>query len=142
MRTRQRDTPLELALRRSLHGIGMRYRVHVRPLPEVRRRADIVFRPARVAVFVDGCFWHLCPRHRTWPRSNALWWRSKLRANWTRDRETDRLLKRHAWLPVHVWGHEGVERASTRIVSVVRRRAVNKGSRGYGHSGSAQRREA
>lgn len=67
-RQASRDTAPEVSLRRNLHALGLRYRVHVRPVPELRRTADIVFTRARVAVYVDGCFWHSCPR----PRDQAL----------------------------------------------------------------------
>lgn len=87
-RQRARDTSTELALRRELHRLGLRYRVHRQPLPEVRREADVVFGPSRVAVFVDGCFWHGCPDHATLPRSNAEFWRTKIEGNRTRDADT------------------------------------------------------
>src|SRR3954467_12734074 len=80
-RTGRRDTRPEIALRRLLHGRGLRFRVDRAVLPGVRRRADIVFGPARVAVFVDGCFWHGCPTHGTWPRHNAEFWREKIETN-------------------------------------------------------------
>src|SRR6266571_1164618 len=76
--TPQRDTRPERKLRSVLHGRGLRYRVHAAPEPAVRRSADVVFASARVAVFVDGCFWHGCPEHASWPASNAQWWREKI----------------------------------------------------------------
>src|SRR5688572_3987059 len=79
--TRRRDTELEVTLRRLLHAEGFRYRIDQKVLPGYQRRADVVFRAARVAVFVDGCFWHFCPRHRTLPKANADWWDVKLRTN-------------------------------------------------------------
>src|SRR5438105_2581206 len=87
--TGQRDTPPELALRRVLHANGFRYRVDYAPISGLRRRADIVFSAARVAVFVDGCFWHGCPDHGTWPKTNGNWWREKIQANKRRDADTD-----------------------------------------------------
>jgi DNA mismatch endonuclease (patch repair protein) len=105
-RVRQRDTAAELALRSELHRRGLRYRVNVAPLPGVRRRADVVFPRARVAVFVDGCFWHGCPEHVTWPTSNAAWWREKIEGNVRRDRDTDRRLEEAGWRVVRVWEHE------------------------------------
>src|SRR5688572_8156631 len=89
--TRRRDTSCELALRSIVHRLGLRYRVDL-PLPGTRRRGDLVFTTARVAVFVDGCFWHGCPRHATAPKANAAWWREKLDANRRRDRDTVRRL--------------------------------------------------
>ena len=88
--TPTRDTPAELALRRILHSMGLRYRVDARADPALRRRADIVFSGAKVAVFVDGCFWHACPDHGSSPKANAVWWKEKLRTNVARDRDTDR----------------------------------------------------
>jgi DNA mismatch endonuclease (patch repair protein) len=72
--TRRRDTPGELALRSALTAFGLRYRVDM-PIVGARRRADIVFTKAKIAVFVDGCFWHGCPLHGTWPKTNTEWWR-------------------------------------------------------------------
>jgi DNA mismatch endonuclease (patch repair protein) len=84
-RTRRRDTPAELALRTALHRRGLRYRIDYRILG-VGSRPDIAFIRSRVAVFVDGCFWHCCPIHGTRPKRNALWWQKKLDANVARDR--------------------------------------------------------
>src|SRR5713226_5099519 len=92
--TPQRDTPVELALRACLRRLGLRYSVHRQIVPEVRRQADVVFASARVAVFVDGCFWHGCPLHGTWPKANAVWWRNKIETNRTRDADTDSRLFR------------------------------------------------
>jgi DNA mismatch endonuclease (patch repair protein) len=119
--TRRRDTAPELALRRELHTRGLRYRVEFKVLPGVRRRADIVFTKARVVVFVDGCFWHRCPVHRTEPRANAEFWRAKLDANEARDRDTDRGLAEAGWTVVRVWEHEDVVAAADRIELHVRR---------------------
>src|SRR5262245_48955304 len=87
-----RDTAPELALRRELHRRGFRYRVDASVLHGVRRRADIVFRSAKVVVFVDGCFWHGCPIHGTWPKANAAFWREKITTNRKRDVATDQQL--------------------------------------------------
>jgi DNA mismatch endonuclease (patch repair protein) len=116
------NTSCELALRRSLHRLGLRYRVHERPLPEWRRRADVVFRKARVAVFVDGCFWHGCRDHGSEPKANAEWWLAKIDRNRSRDSETDEKLRAHGWEPVRVWEHADPEGSATRIAEVVRRR--------------------
>lgn len=112
---RTRDTNVELALRRELHRLGLRYRVHRRPMPAVRREADVIFGPARVAVFIDGCFWHGCPEHATWPRRNAEFWRTKIEGNRARDVETDRLLAAAGWLAVRVWEHEDPVVAANRV---------------------------
>ena len=108
-RQARRDTAPEVALRRALHRRGLRYRVGIRPVPELRGAADIVFTAARVAVYVDGCFWHMCPEHSTMPATNAAWWKAKLEGNRMRDRRTDEVLARHGWEVVRVWEHEEPE---------------------------------
>jgi len=115
-RQKTRDTAPELALRRKVHALGLRYRVDVAPLPGVRRRADLVFSRARIAVFVDGCFWHSCPVHATSPKSNAQWWRYKLERTVERDRETDMALTAAGWLVVRVWEHEDPKHAAQRVL--------------------------
>ncbi|MGH8902964.1 MAG: very short patch repair endonuclease [Egibacteraceae bacterium] len=132
-RQRRRDTRPETALRRALHAQGFRYLVDRQVLPEVRRKADIVFSRARVAVFVDGCFWHVCPQHATWPKASAEWWRAKLEANTRRDRDTDERLGSAGWTVVRVWEHEATEEAAKKVAEVVR--AATRHSRpseGYG----------
>jgi DNA mismatch endonuclease, patch repair protein len=120
--TRRRDTPAEVALRRELYARGLRYRVD-RPLGGgLRRRGDVVFVGARTAVFVDGCFWHGCPLHGSWPRTNAKWWRDKIRANIARDRDTNQKLDAAGWLVIRVWEHEDVQTAALRISEAVARR--------------------
>ena len=118
----RRDTAPELALRRALHARGMRYRVDHVPVQGLRTRADIVFRPARVAVYVDGCFWHGCPIHETYPKANAAFWSEKLARNRQRDRDTDDLLRTRGWESVRIWEHEDVSQAADRIAAIIRRR--------------------
>lgn len=117
--TPTRDTPAELAIRRLLHSKGLRYRVDVRAYPALRRRADIVFSSAKVAVFVDGCFWHACPDHCVAPKSNVVWWQEKLRANAARDRDTDERLRSAGWCVVRIWEHEDPAAAAAAIADVV-----------------------
>src|SRR5262245_16897691 len=119
--TRRRDTPAELALRTELGRLGLRYRIDASPIPGTRRRADVVFRRAHVAVFVDGCFWHGCPLHGTWPKKNARWWRQKIETNRRRDADTDRQLVEAGWSVVRVWSHDDVVETAKRIVRLVRR---------------------
>jgi DNA mismatch endonuclease (patch repair protein) len=119
---RSRDTAPELALRRAVHRRGLRYRVHARPWPQLNRRADLVFRPARTAVFVDGCYWHGCPRHGTQPATNSGFWAAKIERNRQRDRETDARLTEAGWSVVRVWEHEDPEEAADRVERTVRRR--------------------
>ena len=111
----RRDTKPEVELRRLLHAAGLRYRVDYRPLPELRRKADIVFRGAKLAVFVHGCFWHRCPAHGTAPRANAGWWDEKLSRNVERDRETRIALEAAGWAVVEVWEHESPSSAADRV---------------------------
>ncbi|MEJ2856623.1 MULTISPECIES: very short patch repair endonuclease [unclassified Saccharothrix] len=118
-RQRSRDTGIEVALRKELHRLGLRYRVHQRPIKAVRREADVVFGPAKVAVFVDGCFWHGCPDHGTWPKRNSDFWRTKIETNQARDANTDHLLAEAGWLAVRVWEHEDPTTAATRIHTAV-----------------------
>lgn len=119
-RQRTRDTDPEVALRRILHSRGLRYRLD-RPLPGLpRRRADITFVRQRVAVFVDGCFWHACPEHGTWPKRNDEWWAAKIRRNMERDRETDAHLQECGWTVIRIWEHECADEAADRVEGVIR----------------------
>ncbi|MBE9937794.1 MULTISPECIES: very short patch repair endonuclease [Cellulosimicrobium] len=123
---KRRDTAPEVALRRELHARGMRYRVAY-PVPGQRRRTiDVAFTRAKVAVFVDGCFWHGCPEHGMMPRSNGDWWKTKLAANQARDRDTDRLLSELGWTVVRVWEHEPPHVASDRVEAVVSQRSSKR----------------
>jgi DNA mismatch endonuclease (patch repair protein) len=126
MRKQKRaGTGPELALRRALWARGLRYRVDVRlPLTKLRRTADVAFLGCRVAVFVDGCYWHVCPVHGTHPKANAGWWAEKLAVNVQRDRDTDRRLREIGWVPVRVWEHENPSEAADRIQHVVAARRL------------------
>lgn len=117
---RRRDTKPEMAVRRAVHALGLRYRVDARPLPDLNRRADLVFARAKVAVFVDGCYWHGCPEHGTTAKTNATYWGPKIRRNHDRDGETDRLLREAGWVSVRIWEHEDAHEAARRIASAVR----------------------
>lgn len=119
---RRRDTSCEMAIRSELHRRGLRYRVDRAPLEGMRSRADLVFGPARVAVFVDGCFWHACPEHATWPQSNADWWKAKIEANVQRDVATNRRLEQAGWAVVRIWEHEDPVEAADRVEEIVVRR--------------------
>ena len=119
-RQRRRDTRPELAIRSALHRAGLRFRVDY-PLPGLRRRGDIVFPRKRLAVFVDGCFWHGCAEHGTWPKQNAEWWRAKIQANIARDRDTDAQLDEVGWAVLRVWEHEEPDKAAGRIVTAATR---------------------
>lgn len=104
---RRRDTRAELAVRRLLHRAGARYRVDYAPDPADRRRkADIVFTRAGIAVFIDGCFWHGCPQHYIAPKSNADYWLPKIEGNRKRDADTSAHLKALGWRVLRFWEHE------------------------------------
>jgi DNA mismatch endonuclease, patch repair protein len=118
---RRRDTRPELALRSAVHRLGLRYRVARRP-PGIRRSADLVFPKERVAVFMDGCYWHLCSQHFTYPTTNAAYWRRKIDGNAARDRDTDARLAAAGWSSLRVWEHEAPERAARRVAAAVRAR--------------------
>jgi DNA mismatch endonuclease (patch repair protein) len=124
-RVRQKGTLAELDLRRALHAKGLRYRLHQPLLTKPRRVADIVFPRARVAIFVDGCFWHGCPKHASWPKSNADFWREKIEANRSRDADTDQRLKALGWQVVRIWEHEDAGDAAKRIAELVQARRKN-----------------
>lgn len=117
---RSRDTTPERQIRSALHVMGYRYRVAARPLSDLPRTADMVFRSRRVAVFVDGCYWHGCPEHYNEPTTNASYWRQKIRRNRERDADTDQRLLAEGWSPVRVWEHEPIEVGVARVVAVLR----------------------
>ncbi|MFE6303487.1 very short patch repair endonuclease [Nocardiopsis sp. NPDC057823] len=117
---RNKNTKPELRLRSLLHQQGLRYRVATRPLRDLRRTADIVFSKAKVAVFVDGCYWHGCPQHFRPATVNSEFWSAKIEGNRSRDAETDRLLRESGWTVVRVWEHEDPEEAATRVAGTVR----------------------
>lgn len=116
---RSRDTSPELALRSLVHAAGLRYRVAAKPLPKMRRTADLVFRSARVAVFIDGCFWHGCPEHFVPPKTNPAYWESKIGGNVTRDRDTDERLTSEGWLVLRFWEHQAPAECADEVVAAV-----------------------
>lgn len=107
-------------MRRELHRRGRRFFVDRSPVKGMRTRADLVFPRVRVAVFVDGCFWHRCPIHATDPRNNAAWWAEKLAKNVTRDRDTDARLTVARWTVVRLWEHENPVAAADRVEQALR----------------------
>lgn len=125
---RHRDTRPEMAVRSEAHRLGLRYRVAKRPVPDIRRSADLVFPRKRVAVFVDGCFWHGCPRHFVAPRTNAAYWAAKIERNRERDRSTDALMKTQGWRVLRVWEHEPAGTAAVRILEAVKGSSSDRGS--------------
>ncbi|MBI5841216.1 MAG: very short patch repair endonuclease [Chloroflexi bacterium] len=119
-----RDTAPEKALRSALFRKGLRFRVDARPIKEFNRKADIIFRSTKVAVFVDGCFWHGCPKHGTQAKANAKFWKNKIRQNQDRDADTNKELKKVGWKVIRVWEHENPEKAAKRISNIVLKRRL------------------
>jgi DNA mismatch endonuclease (patch repair protein) len=113
---RSRDTGPELSLRRELHRQGYRYLVNRAPVHGLRRTADLVFPRAKVAVFVDGCFWHGCPQHHTKSKTNAPYWAAKVEQNRARDRDTDSRLESSGWRVVRLWEHEATDAAVRAVI--------------------------
>ena len=117
---RRKDTKPELALRRALHAQGYRYRKdYPLQVPGSRVRPDIAFTARRVAVFVDGCFWHCCPEHGSQPANNTWYWEPKLARNVERDRAADAALTAAGWSVVRVWEHESLEAAVAAVVTAL-----------------------
>lgn len=116
---RHSGTKAELALRDALEQFGLTYEIDARPIPDSTRKADILFRNERIAVFVDGCFWHGCPDHGTQAKANAEFWRRKIEANQHRDEDTNRVLQENGWLVIRVWEHEDTANAAIKIARIL-----------------------
>lgn len=116
---RRSGTKAERLLRQVLDELGLQYETDTCPIPNFTRRADILFPHEKIAVFVDGCFWHGCPIHGTWAKANAEFWRKKIEANKRRDEDTNRKLTEHGWQVVRVWEHENPYDAATRISTLL-----------------------
>jgi len=119
----RRDTKPETNLRKHVHALALRYRVNEKPMPDLRRNADLVFRGARVAVFVDGCFWHGCPIHARPTKSHTKWWADKIAANKRRDLDTTRKLERAGWEVIRMWEHEDPAEVAKRVQAAVQARS-------------------
>lgn len=127
-RNRGRDTAPELAVRRAVHARGLRYFVNRRPLETLRRTADLVFPRARVAVFIDGCYWHGCPEHHTTAKANAEFWAAKVATNRARDADTDQALEANGWTILRIWEHTPAEEAASLIEQVVVNAGLKRGA--------------
>jgi DNA mismatch endonuclease (patch repair protein) len=114
---RSRDTGPELAVRQLLHRAGLRYRVDFPPIGG-RRRADVVFTRQRIAIFIDGCFWHGCPQHASTPKTNSDYWVPKLARNIQRDRETDSTLRASGWTVLRFWEHQLPAEVALKIIEI------------------------
>ena len=117
-RMRRRDTKPELLLRRKLHARGLRFRIQA----QLPGKPDIALTRAKLAVFIDGCFWHSCPQHGSLPKNNRDWWSEKLAANVARDRAKDEALRALGWEPLHIWEHVPVDDAADAVETAWRRR--------------------
>lgn len=106
-------------LRKALHRSGLRFWKHRRPIRGLRCEADLVFPRLRLAVFVDGCFWHGCAQHKSMPVANAEWWEAKLSGNISRDRTNDELLRRAGWVVVRLWEHQSMAEMVDEVTSAV-----------------------
>ncbi|BAJ73210.1 DNA G:T-mismatch repair endonuclease [Microbacterium testaceum StLB037] len=116
---RGRDTKAELAVRRLVHAAGLRYRVNARPEKDLRRTADMLFTRVRIAVFIDGCYWHGCPQHFSMPATNLDYWSAKIERNRVRDVETTTHLEARGWLVLRFWEHETPSHAADQIIQAV-----------------------
>ncbi|MFJ5608390.1 very short patch repair endonuclease [Streptomyces sp. NPDC093221] len=123
---RSRDTGPEWLVRRLVHARGLRYRVSARPLPDLRRTADLVFRPAKVAVFIDGCYWHGCPEHYVSPKTNAGYWSEKVAKNMARDQDTNERLTDAGWTVLRFWEHESPDACALTIAAEVDKRRARR----------------
>lgn len=116
-----KDTAPEKAIRSTLHRLGLRYSIDAKPVKQLNRRADILFRPLKVAVFIDGCFWHGCPIHGTQAKSNAEFWRSKIKRNQERDADTTKQLEDAGWKVIRVWEHENPIESAEEIYNIIKK---------------------
>lgn len=123
-RVRTTGTGPELRLRAVLYALGHRYRLNHRPVVGLRCYPDLVFIRPKVAVFVDGCFWHGCPDHPSWPKSNAAWWRGKIARNRSRDVNLTSRLTQAGWLVIRLWEHQAADEAASIVQTALRERTV------------------
>jgi DNA mismatch endonuclease (patch repair protein) len=125
---RGRDTKPEQQIRSLLQRTGLRFRKHARPLKGLRCQADVLFPKEKVAVFIDGCFWHGCPQHGHAPRRNELYWADKIARNMARDQRNSEALDSAGWLALRYWEHEPPEKIASEIRdAVLRRRGQPRG---------------
>lgn len=120
-KVRSKNTGPEMAVRRLLYASGLRYRVNYKPAsPDLGRcTIDIAFPGKRIAVFIDGCFWHNCPEHGGVPKSNNVWWQKKFTENALRDARVNGILKEGGWLVQRFWEHESPEDICATIKNAV-----------------------
>lgn len=136
--TPQRDNLTEMSVRSALHRAGFRFRLHQKIVPGTKRTVDIVLPRYRIAVFVNGCFWHGCPRHATWPKKNSEFWRQKIEANRARDADTDRRLRMNGWNVIRIWEHQEPGEAVTAVNATLGRDAPGRRTRSQNPSRDAR----
>jgi DNA mismatch endonuclease (patch repair protein) len=130
---RPKDTAPEVAVRSELHRAGLRFRKHLKPIPRIRCEVDIAFTRWKLAVFVDGCFWHGCPQHKTTrPVKNAAWWSAKLDGNVVRDRANDARLSADGWTVLRCWEHESTVAVVQRVIHELERIQMAAGAAKHG----------
>ncbi|WP_409057903.1 very short patch repair endonuclease [Streptomyces sp. SYP-A7185] len=117
---RSRNTKPEVVVRRLLHAAGLRYRLQRRVPGMARNTIDIAFPGPRVAVFIDGCFWHGCPEHATYPKANSAFWREKIDKNALRDTRTTAHLESLGWTVLRFYTHEKPEQVAAQVTAVIR----------------------
>lgn len=135
-KVRQKGTDAEIAVRRELHRRGLRYRVNYEVLKKPRRVADVALPALKIAIFIDGCFWHGCPKHATWPKQNAEFWRQKIEANRLRDADTNSRLLESGWTVLRFWEHESPIDATDAVAQAV---AIAKAKRCTSSAGAHKR---
>ena len=113
------ESSTERVVRSELHRRGLRFRKHLAPVAGLRCRPDIVFTKVRVAVFVDGCFWHRCPVHGSSPKANASYWKPKLDGNVERDRRNNAALTDAGWLVLRFWAHQPIDEVVRTVVDAI-----------------------
>jgi DNA mismatch endonuclease (patch repair protein) len=121
---RSSNTTPERLLRSALFKAGLRFRQNVRPIPHLKCKADVVFRSQRLCVFIDGCFWHGCPKHFGCPKTNSNWWNEKIEATRGRDRTQSALLRAAGWNVMRIWEHEINTGKLSALVSRIQRRLL------------------
>ena len=109
----------EIKLQSALEQVGVLFEVDVKPIDNLQRRADILIRDERIAIFVDGCFWHGCPIHGTQAKANAKFWADKINRNKERDLDTNRRLAEDGWTVLRIWEHEDPKQISNQVVELI-----------------------
>ncbi len=124
--TRQHGTKPEVALRGALNQLGIVYHVDQSPVSGLKSRPDLIFEDTRIAVYVDGCFWHSCPIHGTLPKSNRQWWQAKLEANRQRDAKANDVLASAGWYVVRVWEHADPITVAKELADLIAQRQIHQ----------------